>query len=844
MLKRLWLLVVLFSSPLALAAPGLPDAADMDASVPAPSDVLGFEPGERHPRHDQVVAYLNRLAESSDRVKLEVIGHSHGGRPQLVLYFSSPQRLAKLDQIRDGRNDAARKGEGPPVVWMGYSIHGNEASGTSAALVMAWYLAASRDEQVLRWLDDMVIIMEPALNPDGLDRFAHWVNMHRGQNPSADPNDREHAEGWPNGRTNYYWFDLNRDWLPVIHPVSKNRIALHSRWYPHVVTDHHEMGHNSTYFFQPGIPERTNPLISDANQALTADIAEFHARALDRAGQPHYTRESFDDYYAGKGSTYPDLTGGVGILFEQGSSRGVKQDTIFGQKHFEDTVANQVRTSISTLDAVQAHAEKLVGYQRDFFADVDKQARSWKQRGWLLGDGGDPARAHALIAMLLNHSISVQPVTDSVEIDGRKHDSGHAWFIPAGQDKYLLLKSMFEPVIEETIETFYDVSAWPMAMAHNLPIEAAGRAPAVGDALTETPVYRPARPAESAVAWLVDWRQYRADALAAELLTEGYRIQAAGEPLTIQAGDERRSFGRGTLIIHAGVQPERLDAVGPRLAELSEKHGVEVVAAEGSLVADGIDLGSPSAHMLKAPRPAMLTGTGINAYGAGTLWHWFDTRLEQPLARIDTDRLGRVDLNDYSHVIVPPTGFGGLDKDTAGRLADYVRAGGTLVALGNAAQWAESLDLGWSFVEEEQSDEDADSVLERRSYGDYRQDFAREYVGGSALEVQLDTTHPLGWGYDAEKLVVFRQGTHVLKQVDNPYVHAAAYADQPLVAGYLSQANRDRFAGTPAVSVTHHGQGRVVRIADDPLFRAYWRGGEKLFANALFFSALTGRTEL
>src|SRR5690625_1871794 len=214
---------------------------------------------------------------------------------------------------------------------------------------------------------------------------------------------------------------------------------------------------------------------------------------------------------------------------------------------------------------------------------------------------------------------------------------------------------MFEPLIEKTIETFNNVTAWPMAMAHNLPIEAVGRAPAVGDALTAAPVYRPARPAESAVAWLVDWRQYRADALAAELLTEGYRIQAAGEPLTIQAGDERRSFGRGTLIIHAGVQPERLDAVGPRLAELSEKHGVEVVAAEGSLVADGIDLGSPSAHMLKAPRPAMLTGTGINAYGAGTLWHWFDTRLEQPLARIDTDRLGRVNLNDYSHVIVPPT---------------------------------------------------------------------------------------------------------------------------------------------------------------------------------------------
>ena len=364
--RKLLIPFLFLLSSAAAAAPGLPEDLSVDESVPTPAEVLGFEPGERHPRHDEVVNYLRRLAEASDRVLLEEIGRSHGRRPQLLLTFSSPERLADIDQIRAGRRDAARNGEGPPVVWMGYSVHGNEASAVSAALVMAWYLAAGQDERVERWLDEMILVMEPAINPDGIDRFAHWVNMHRGQHPSASPNDREHEEGWPNGRTNYYWFDLNRDWLPVVHPVSQNRLRHYHRWRPHVITDHHEMGRNSTFFFQPGIPERANPLISDENQALTGAIAEFHGRELDAAGQPFYARESFDDFYIGKGSTYPDVTGGIGILFEQGSSRGVVQESDYGLKRFSDTVANQVRTSVSTLDGALAHADELVDYQRTF----------------------------------------------------------------------------------------------------------------------------------------------------------------------------------------------------------------------------------------------------------------------------------------------------------------------------------------------------------------------------------------------------------------------------------------------------------------------------------------------
>src|SRR6056297_3849744 len=390
------------------AAPGLPATASLDPSVPSPAEVLGFEPGERHPRHDQVVSYFRALAAASDRVRIEETGRTHDGRPLLLAYFARPDRLQSLDALRDSRQQASREGAGPLVAWLGYSVHGNEASGASAALVMAWYLAASQSPEVAGWLDQMIIVMEPAINPDGLDRFAHWANMHRGRHPSADPADREHHEAWPNGRTNYYWFDLNRDWMPLTHPESRARVRHYHLWRPHVVTDVHEMGIEASYFFQPGVPDRNHPLMPQGNQEITARLAEVHGEILDAAGQPYYTRESFDDYYIGKGSTYPDVTGGVGILFEPGASRGHVVDTPWGPRSFADAIANQVRTSISTLRGARAAAGDLLDYQQGFFRDAQDQARRDRRAGWVLGDGGDPVRAGGLLDLLLGHDIDVR----------------------------------------------------------------------------------------------------------------------------------------------------------------------------------------------------------------------------------------------------------------------------------------------------------------------------------------------------------------------------------------------------------------------------------------------------
>ncbi len=343
-----------------------------DPSIPTPEQVLGYEVGEWHVRHDQLVQYMQILAEKSDRMNFKVIGRTHEQRPLVMLTITAPEKLGQVEQIRKahlarlngGASDSSKQ---PAVVWMGYSVHGNESSGSNASLLVAYYLAAAQGPEIDALLNNTVILLDPSLNPDGLARFANWANSNRGMKLSSDPETREHIESWPSSRTNHYLFDLNRDWLLLQHPESRARIAQFHQWKPNILTDFHEMGPNSTFFFQPGIPTRKHPITPEENVTLTKAIANYHAKTLDEHNALYFTEESFDDFYYGKGSTYPDVNGGVGILFEQASSRGHLQETINGPLSFPFTIKNQLLTSLSTFQAAIDNRTDLLDYQAKFY---------------------------------------------------------------------------------------------------------------------------------------------------------------------------------------------------------------------------------------------------------------------------------------------------------------------------------------------------------------------------------------------------------------------------------------------------------------------------------------------
>src|SRR5215212_3024076 len=391
----------------------LPDSITYNPAIPKPKDVIYHEVGEWHVTHDRLVNYMKAIAAAApDRLKLETMGFTYEGRPQLLLIITSPKNHQNLAQIRQQHvqlSDPSASGSlnidnMPAVVWIGHSIHGNESSGANASLVSAYYLAAGQGRQIDDLLNNVVILFDPSFNPDGLNRFSTWVNQHKAKNLVTDPNSREFNEVWPGGRFNHYWFDLNRDWLPAVHIESQNRLKWFHRWKPNILTDHHEQGSNATFFFQPGVPSRVNPLTPEKNQELTAKLAKYHAAFLDRIGSLYFTKENYDDFYYGKGSTYPDVNGGIGILFEQASSRGHAQKTSNGVLTFPFTIKNQFVTTLSTLEGAKALRKEFLNWQRDFYKTAISEAASFPVKAYVFTDD-DQQKTGIFLEMLRRHNI-------------------------------------------------------------------------------------------------------------------------------------------------------------------------------------------------------------------------------------------------------------------------------------------------------------------------------------------------------------------------------------------------------------------------------------------------------
>ncbi|MEM8964470.1 MAG: M14 family zinc carboxypeptidase, partial [Acidobacteriota bacterium] len=768
--------------------------------------------------------------------------HTAAGRSPIVTSPDNHRNLAAIQQrhqtLSDPTVEAPNTTDMPVVVQLGYGVHGNEASATNSAVLVAYHLAAARDIEPM--LERMVILLQPALNPDGLDRFAHWVNSHRGAVTIADPMHREHREPWPSGRTNHYWYDLNRDWLLLQHPESRGRVEAFQTWRPNLLTDVHEMGTNSTYFFQPGVPSRTNPLTPEDNVTLTQDIAQYHARALDQAGRLYYTEQSFDDFYYGKGSTYPDVQGSVGILFEQASPRGHEQMGVYGRVTFPRAIHSQFLTSLSSLQAADDLRQRLLDHMANFYRDAWREAGDG---GWVFSEPTDPWREARMLQVLRLHDIEVRRAQSTIEVDGTRYEGGRAWVVPERQRQSKLARALFETRTRFNDNTFYDVSAWTLPLSFGIPYaEVSGAQLSELDAPLGAPpspsmVFSPS---PTAVAYAFSWNGYYAPRAVQSLLEADIMPLVATEPF----GDESTDYGRGTIIVPVGGQAIGRAEIERRLTRVAQRDGLEIRALETGLTASGIDLGSPSSRPLHAIRPALVVGRGVGAYEAGEVWHYVDHRLRVPVTLVEQSWLDTLDLDEYTHLILVQ-GRWRLDDQTVEKIARFVREGGVVVAMQGAAQWADEHLLG-AAADTKAQDTTTETGRQApevpRPYAAYRADRAVDFIGGAIFEVELDLTHPLAYGVPRARLPVFRDTTIVLRAETNPYTAAAWYTDAPKLAGYASDANVERITGTPAVVGTKMGRGLVVRMADNPSFRGVWHGTQKLLANALFFGQIVDNT--
>lgn len=583
----------------------LPDSVTYNPAVPKPKDVVYHEVGEWHITHDRLVNYMKAIATAApDRVKLETMGLSYESRPQVLLIITSKKNHANLEQIRqqhmqltDPSKSASLNIESMPiVVYIGHSIHGNEPSGANASLLSAYYLAAAQGRQIDELLDNVVILFDPSFNPDGLQRFSTWANQHKSKNLVSDPNSREFNEVWPGGRFNHYWFDLNRDWLPAVHVESQNRLKWFHSWKPNILTDHHEQGSNATFFFQPGVPSRVNPLTPEKNQELTGKLGKFHAAFLDRIGSMYFTKENYDDFYYGKGSTFPDVQGCIGILFEQASSRGHLQETSNGLLSFPATIKNQFVTALSTLEGAKALRKEFLEFQRDFYKQAASRAAAYPVKGYVFGDKNDLGKTFHFAEMLRRQQIEINALpsdfknTDPMAIG---FDKNAAYMVSLNQPQHSLIRAIFEKTAEYKDSLFYDITAWTLPLAFGLPYRELTAPFAMGEKVEELkPVKSTIIGGRSNYAYLVEWDELYAPAALNEMLNTGLIVKVATNQFESTVSGGSKKFDYGTLMIPVAIQKENSETVATMVSALVEKYRLKAYAVSTGQVASGSDLGS------------------------------------------------------------------------------------------------------------------------------------------------------------------------------------------------------------------------------------------------------------
>jgi hypothetical protein len=828
--------VVLFSQQKPTLDYYLP-AITYNPSIPTPASWLGYEVGEWHCTHDQLLGYMRALDAASDRIELQEYGRSHEQRPLICLTISDPSNLARTAEIMATRQQLADPTTGknlnlqnlPAVNYMGYSIHGNETSGSNAALLMAYYLAAGQSADVIALLKNTVILFDPCFNPDGMQRFSTWVNSHKSMHNSPDPAGDEYNESWPRGRTNHYGFDLNRDWLVAQQPESKGRVALFQAWKPNVLTDHHEMGSNATFFFQPGVASRANPITPARNQELTAKIATFHAKKLSNRQILFYTGENFDDFYYGKGSTYPDVQGSIGILFEQASSRGTAQETDNGVLSFPYSIRNQVLASLSTLEAVADMRVELNEYLRGFYKTALEEAQKAEVRGYVFADGDIPART--FMELLGQHGIQLKNLKETLTVGDQKFHSGNAFFVDCAQAQYRLIRAIFErpTVFQDSI--FYDISAWTLPDAFGLewsPVSAKQyNAKNYADGFGIVSLHPPAMLSEdiSPYAYAISPEGYELPNVLAKLLKTGLRVRVAMEPF--ESGGQ--VYRQGTLLIAADRQPKSAADFNAIMGELASS-GQPMSLIENGLTDFGPDLGSSKFPVVRQPKILMLTGEGVNIADAGEIWHLLDTRYEMPITMVEVNRFGALNLSKYNVLILPDGNYGSLSSE---KVKQFAQDGGTIIATGKALNWLKG--AGLAAIDFRKTDGDQKS---RRAYSNLEEDKSALAMPGAIFEATLDLTHPICFGYTRLKLPIFLGDTLFINPGKNPYSTPVVLTEKPLLAGYVHPKELPLASNAAAVIIYGIGRGKVVCFPGNPNFRAFWYGTNRLFANALFFGNL------
>lgn len=820
------------------------------AQLKTPDEFLPHRLGEQFTLHHTLLAYFEHVATNSPRVKWVKYGETPQGRPMMVAVISTPENLARLEEIRLNHLRRAGISEGKPdptldrvIVGLGFTVHGNEAAGTESSMAVVHFLADPANAQSGAWLNNTIVLLDPVQNPDGFARYTNWYRDIAPSTPDPRREAREHREPWPGGRPNHYLFDLNRDWAWQTQPESRQRAVFYHQWLPHVFADIHEQGYNEPYYFAPAA-RPYHQYITDWQRAFQVQIGQNHARYFDQEGWLYFTKERFDLLYPSYGDTYPTYLGSIGMTYEQGgigAGRAILIEngdtlTLF------DRVAHHQTAAISTVEVASRHAGDLIRNFQAFY-ERSRQNPPGPYKAYIVKANNVPGKLDAFTQQLQRNGIRFGKAGKSASLKGFDYLNGTettvrleandlviSAFQPAGTLAQILLDP--QPTLEDSLT--YDITAWSLLFAHGLESYAVREKVEPQEPWTSTYV-APSLPSKP-YAYIVRWQSMNDARFLAALAVAGVQARFARQPFRT----EGRDYAAGTLVITRAdnrLSGESFDAV---VSDLARKHRVDIAGVRGGMVESGMDFGSSEYPMAIQPRVAVLFGEGTYSNAYGQVWHFMEQDLGYPFAALPAQNIASLDLSEYD-VLILCDGNYRLDESAAHRLGDWVSKGGRIIAIGSALSAFEdrsgfSLPRQGSGDAKPKGDSGHDATTDSRllPYGNQDRRAISEEIPGAVFKIKMDTTHPLAFGY-TDAYHSLKTGAQSYPWLKNGW--NVGYLESALSTyGFVGEKALAKSKNSVVFAVEDKGYGKVIYLVDNPLFRGFWENGKLLFSNALFLT--------
>ncbi|PHN08048.1 M14 family zinc carboxypeptidase [Flavilitoribacter nigricans] len=821
------------------------------AQLQSPDDFLPHRLGETFTPHHLLVDYFQHVAANSDRIQLTQYGMTNEKRPLLHAFVSTPENLARLDAIRENNLRRAGVLEGTPdpdldiaIVWLSFSVHGNEAAGSEASMGVVYDLANPANSETGNWLENTVVILDPSLNPDGYSRYTHWQRGVANLIPNPNPSVREHLEPWPGGRVNHYLFDLNRDWAWQTQVESQQRLKVYQQWLPQIHADLHEQYYDSPYYFAPAA-RPYHKYITDWQADFQVEIGKNHAKYFDKNGWLYFTKEVFDLFYPSYGDTYPTFTGAIGMTYEQGGhSRGGRaiiapnRDTLT----LLDRVTHHRTTALSTVEVASVNSERLLNNYTSYYQESQRNPKG-KYRTYIIKGDNPQGKLKAFTELLDKNGIrygrasgtSVSAYNYQNGSNGNISVADGDLIISAYQPLSTLTQVLMDPTAELEDSLTYDITSWSLPYAYGLEAYATTQRLSVSGDFT-FPDTENARSTveDGAYAYLASWASMKDASFLADLLRRDLLVRYASSPFAI----EGESYPAGTLVITRSDNRKKQDFVAI-VRKIAGEHGISLTSIQTGFSDQGQDLGSDAMRIVEPPKIAVLSGEGTSANGFGQVWYYFEQRLGYPIGIYDADNIGRIDLNDYN-TLVMPEGRYRLSESNLKEIQDWVSGGGRLIALGYAnSALAGKSGFNLSEFATDKDEKDADQADEKATldsrYDDYagaaRRRISRS-LPGAIFKLKMDETHPLAFGLSDEYFSLKTSTLHYAPMKNSWNV--GVIGENPMVSGFVGAQALEQMKNTVVYGVQERGGGSIVYLVDNPLFRGFWENGLFLFSNALF----------